>query len=129
MQFNFNHVLQILTLVLFSTFAQANSKTIEPQAVLQLIQKQQAPLILDVRSAEEFAQGHIPGAINISYQSLPQNQQLNAYKEQDIVIYCRSGRRAQIASKVLQDKGFKQLIDLKGHMIAWQKLHYPLALF
>ena len=129
MQFNFNHMLQLLILVLFSTFAQANSKTIEPQTVLKLIQKQQAPLILDVRSAEEFAQGHIPGAINISYQSLPQNQQLNAYKEQDIVIYCRSGRRAQIASKVLQEKGFKQLIDLKGHMIAWQKLHYPLALF
>ena len=125
----FNYVLQILTLVLFSTFAQANIKTIEPQTVLKLIETQQAPLILDVRSAEEFYQGHIPGAINISYELLPENQQLNAYKKQDIIIYCRSGRRAQIASQVLQKNGFKQLIDLNGHMIAWQQLHYPLALF
>ena len=125
----YNYVLQILILVLFSTFAQANIKTIEPQTVLKLIETQQAPLILDVRSVEEFYQGHIPGAINISYELLPENQQLNAYKEQDIVIYCRSGRRAQIASQVLQEKGFKQLISLNGHMIAWQQLHYPLALF
>ena len=125
----FNHLLQVLTLVLFSTFAQANIRTIEPQAVLKLIETQQAPVILDVRSAEEFYQGHIPGAINISYELLPENQQLNAFKEQDIVIYCRSGRRAQIASKILQEKGFKKLIDLNGHMIAWQQLHYPLALF
>ena len=122
----FNKIIQTLTLVLFSAFAQANIKSIEPQTVLQLIQKQQAPVILDVRSAEEFAQGHIPGAINISYEALSKNQLLNAYKEQDIVIYCRSGRRALIASKVLQAKGFKQLIDLNGHMIAWQQLHYPL---
>lgn len=124
-----NHVLQILILVLFSTFAQANIKTIEPQTVLKLIETQQAPLILDVRSEKEFYQGHIPGAINISYEKLAKNQQLNAYKEQDIVIYCRSGRRAQIAMQVLQDKGFTQLIDLNGDMIAWQQLHYPLALF
>lgn len=129
MQFNFNHVLQILTLVLFSTFAQANSKTIEPQAVLQLIQKQQAPLILDVRSAEEFAQGHIPGAMNIAYENLPENQQLNAYKKQDIILYCRSGKRAQIASKMLQEQGFKKLFELNGHLLAWQQLHYPLTLF
>ena len=122
------HAFQILTLVLFSTFAQANNKTVEPQTVLKMIEAQQTPLILDVRSAEEFHQGHIPGAINISYEKLPQDQQLNAYKEQDIIIYCRSGRRAQIASQVLQEKGFKQLITLNGHMIAWQQLHYPLAL-
>ena len=124
-----NNIIQVLTLVLFSAFAQANIKSIEPQTVLKLIQKQQAPLILDVRSAEEFYQGHIPGAINISYELLPENQQLNTYKEQDIIIYCRSGRRAQIASKILQEKGFKKLIDLNGHMTAWQERHYPLALF
>jgi rhodanese-related sulfurtransferase len=125
----FNHVFQILTLVLFSSFAQANNSSIGPEKVLQLIQNKQAPLILDVRSAQEFAQGHIPGAINIAYQLLPDSPQLNAYKDQDIVIYCRSGRRAQIASQILQKKGFERLIDLRGSMIAWQKLNYPLALF
>ena len=125
----FTHVLQLLILVLFSTFAQANAKSVNPQTVLQLIQDKQAPLILDVRTAGEFAQGHVPGAINISYELLPASHQLDNNKEQDIIIYCHSGRRAKIASQILQKKGFKQLISLNGNMIAWQKLNYPLALF
>ena len=125
----FNKIIQILTLVLFTTFAQANIKTIQPQTMLKLIEKQQAPLIIDVRSAEEFYQGHIPGARNIDYKLLSKSQQLNAYKEKDIVLYCHSGRRAQIASQILQEKGFNQLITLQGNMIEWQQLHYPLAYF
>jgi phage shock protein E len=126
---NLNNMIALLILVLFSTFAQADIKTIEPQNVLKLIETHQAPLILDVRSAKEFDQGHIPGAINISYQDLSKSQKLNAYKELDIIIYCRSGRRARIAANILQEKGFKKLYDLHGSIIAWQKLNYPLALF
>ncbi|MCW8994734.1 MAG: rhodanese-like domain-containing protein [Psychromonas sp.] len=128
----FNNAIHILMLVLFSAFtqvAQADIKTVAPETLLELIQKQQAPLILDVRSANEFAQGHISGAINISYELLTEEQQLNAYKDREIIIYCRSGRRAQIASKILQDKGFKQLTELNGDMLEWQKKHYPVAFF
>lgn len=125
----FNHIIQILTLVLFTTFAQAHTKTIEPQTILKLIQNNQAPLILDVRSTTEFYKGHIPGAININYQLLSKSQALNNYKKQDIVIYCRSGRRAKIAAEILQEKGFNQLIALNGNMIEWQHRNYPLALF
>lgn len=125
----FKNIINVLTLVLFSTIAQANVKTIEPQTVLQLINNKQAPLILDVRTAQEFAQGHIQGAINISYDLLPKSHELDAYKEKEIIIYCRSGRRAQVASKILQKKGFKQLSDLNGSLIAWQQLHYPLVIF
>lgn len=122
----FNKKATALTLLLLSTFVQADIQTIEPQTVLKLIEKQQAPLILDVRSEAEFEQGHIQGAVNIPYDRLQENQQLNAYKEQQIIIYCRSGRRAEIASKLLQEKGFKRLLDLNGDIIAWKKLNYPL---
>lgn len=121
-------VVKLLALLLFSAFSQANIQQIEPQVLLKLIQDQQAPLILDVRSKEEFQQGHIQGAINISYDRLEnENVLLNAHKNNTIIVYCRSGRRAQVAYQILHKKGFKQLVDLKGHIILWQQRQYPLV--
>jgi phage shock protein E len=51
-------------------FNNANAQQISPQQLLELIELQQAPTILDVRSEKEFQQGHIQGAINISYEQL-----------------------------------------------------------
>lgn len=120
---------KLLPLLLFSIFANANGQQIEPQALVRLLQKQQAPFILDVRSAQEYQQGHIQGAINISYDLLEANSQLiAAHKDKPIIVYCRSGKRAQRAEQILQRKGFTQLIDLKGHMNLWQQRGYPLAI-
>lgn len=120
---------KLLPLLLFSIFANANGQQIEPQALVKLLQKQQAPFILDVRSAQEYQQGHIQGAINISYDLLEANSQLiAAHKDKPIIVYCRSGKRAQRAEQILQRKGFTQLIDLKGHMNLWQQRGYPLAI-
>lgn len=124
---NINYIISRIILVLFTTFAQAGVKLIEPQMMLKLLQNKQAPLILDVRTEQEFINGHIEGAINISYDLLiEQNEKLVPYKERDIIVYCRSGRRVQIAYKIMQEQGFKKLIGLNGHMILWKKLHYPL---
>lgn len=125
----FIHMLQLLTLALFTSIAQANVKSVEPHTVLKLIEAQQAPLILDVRTAKEFAHGHIPGAVNISYDLLMASQALDEYKDSPIIIYCRTGRRAQVAAQILQKKGFTQLSDINGSMIAWQQLQYPIAMF
>ena len=120
---------KLLPLLLFSLFANANVQQIEPQALVRLLQKQQAPLILDVRSAQEYQQGHIKGAINISYDLLAANSQLiDAHKGKPMIVYCRSGKRAQHAEQILQKKGFTQLIDLRGHMNLWQQRGYPLAI-
>ena len=120
---------KLLPLLLFSVFVNANGKQMEPQALVRLLQKQQAPFILDVRSAQEYQQGHIQGAINISYDLLEANSQLIAtHKDKPIIVYCRSGKRAQRAEQILQRKGFTQLIDLKGHMNLWQQRGYPLAI-
>ena len=121
-----NQIMRIISLFLFSSFAHANTGSIEPDALLKLIKKQQAPLIIDVRTAQEFAQGHIQGAINIDYRTIDQAKNLSENKDKQIIIYCRSGHRAKIASKILYQKGFENLIDLHGHMITWQALNYPL---
>ena len=122
-----NYIISLIILVLFTIFAQAAVKSIKPQEVLKLLQNKQAPLILDVRSEQEFIDGHIEGAVNISYDLLiEKNEALTAYKERDIIVYCRSGRRTQIAYKILQEQGFTKLIDLNGHLILWNKRNYPL---
>ena len=118
---------KLLPLLLFSTLSHANVQQVAPHVLLELIENNQAPFILDVRTAEEFQQGHIKGAVNISHDLLENSTELfKIKKEQPIVVYCRSGRRAQIAYKILDKKGYKQLVDLQGHMILWQQNRFPL---
>lgn len=90
----------------------------------QFLEKQQKSnlLVLDVRSKEEFAQGHVPGAINIPHDQLDkQLEQLSEHKNSEIVLYCRSGRRAGAAEAYLSSQGFKKLYHLKGDMIGWNE--------
>lgn len=121
------NIVKLLILMLFSSFCSANIQQLSPQALLKLLKEHNAPLILDVRSAQEYQQGHIQGAINIAYDQLQDHSALlNQYRSQPIVVYCRSGRRAQIAHQLLQQQGFSQTIDLKGHINLWQQYQYPL---
>lgn len=79
-------------------------------------------VILDVRSPEEYAAGHVPGAINISHLEIEQNiQQLSAFKDKPVVLYCRSGKRAAKAADVLLTHDFSQLKHLQGDMLGWQE--------
>ena len=83
-------------------------------------------VILDVRSAEEFAEGHIPGAINMPFKQLTDyRQQLNKLNGKPIVVYCRSGRRAVIALDWLDQQGYAPLYHLDGDMLAWQEANLP----
>jgi len=86
------------------------------------------PVILDVRSPDEYSDGHIPGAINVPYDQIGTHlDSLEAYRDREIVVYCRSGRRAGVAEAALADAGFRHLLDLEGHMQSWQAAQYPLA--
>jgi len=120
--------LRIAAILLFSACAQAQITQIEPQALLDNIVNQQTLTILDVRSEQEFSEGHIQGAINIPYDQLVQNKtRIAKYKAQELVLYCRSGRRASVAYQTLQNLGFSKLIDLRGHINLWQALNFPLV--
>jgi len=85
-------------------------------------------VILDVRSKEEFNQGHIAGAINVSYDNVEANLgKLTKYQKSKIVVYCRSGRRAGIAEQVLVENGFSNLRHLTGDMNGWQAANLPVV--
>ena len=105
----------------------AGPKIISAEELAERIQLEQAPLIIDVRSAEEYAGGHIPGALNIPHAELPDRlSEIDAAKADEIVVHCKSGYRAGIAKEILIEAGYSNLRDLDGHMNAWQSGGYPI---
>lgn len=78
--------------------------------------------ILDVRTAEEFAEGHLPNAINIDVKqsSFKEDALKQLDKSRHIAVYCRSGRRSVTAANILVQNGF-QVTNLEGGILAWQK--------
>jgi len=109
--------------------ADAPSNKISPAQVIERIDGKDAELvILDVRTPEEFAAGHLPGARNISHdQLLARIAELDDAKDKDIVVYCRSGRRSELAIKDMKTQGFERLLHLEGDMLEWQAQQRPLA--
>lgn len=82
------------------------------------------PTILDVRSAREFAAGHVPGAVNIPFARIGARVNELRADRAPLVVYCELGPRAWIAGWVLRRAGFT--VDyLKGHMAAWRRARLP----
>ncbi len=99
---------------------------ISPQVYQQqFISQAQSHFLLDVRTPEEFASGHIEGASNISVQTLAQRL-AEVPRDQPIVVYCRSGNRSAQAARILAQAGYTDVYDLGG-IITWQAAGYPVV--
>ncbi len=69
-------------------------------------------VVIDVRTPEEYSMGHYKKSLNIPYNQIEQRiKDLEKYKNKTIILYCRSGRRAEIAKKMLESNGFKNVIN------------------
>ncbi len=84
--------------------------------------------ILDVRTLEEYAAGHINGSMLLAVQDIPE-QELNDRlmdipKDRKILVYCRSGTRSLKASKILVDNGFSEVYNMQGGITDWIKAGY-----
>ena len=80
--------------------------------------------VLDVRTPQEFAAGHVPGAVNIPYDQVA-SRLGEIPKDDEVVLYCQSGRRAGLAAEVLADNGYGRLAHLDGDMRGWQQAGRP----
>ncbi|MGB0376560.1 MAG: rhodanese-like domain-containing protein [Flavobacteriaceae bacterium] len=86
------------------------------------IQKDSVQLI-DVRTPEEFQEGHIPGAMNLNFYN-PEYLRAEAQcldPEKPVYLYCKLGGRSKKASKMFLELGFRYVYDLKGGFSGWQK--------
>ena len=90
----------------------------------------QADVVVDVREADEYAAGHIPGALHISRGMLEfRFSAMPALQSRDlrVLLYCKTGGRAALAGAALKDMGYLQVHNLAGGFDAWQAAGKPVA--
>lgn len=86
-----------------------------------------APVVFDVRTQQEYEAGHVPGAINIPHTDIAARAgEFSVYEDREVVVYCGTGKRAAMAEADLRAAGFKNVLDLDGHMQEWEADGYPL---
>ena len=102
-----------------------------PLGAGQLLQRQQAgqsSVLLDVRTSEEYLDGHIAGALNIPVDQLSgRASALGVPRDSEIVVYCVSGKRATKAQETLTSLGYTHVRQLDGSLNTWRQRHLPLA--
>ena len=78
-------------------------------------------VLVDVRTAEEFADGYIEGALNIDYFSATFSDEIsNIGLEKPVLVYCRSGNRSGKSMKIMYDLGFKEVYNLIDGIKGWK---------
>lgn len=101
----------------------AAERTITAEALAARLDGPAPPTVLDVRGADEVAEGHLPGAVAIAHDQVPARlAELGAPRE--IVLYCRSGRRARLAGESLERAGF-DVVYLEGDYPSWAAAGRP----
>lgn len=94
---------------------------VQPAELAALLAAADAPLLLDVRTPEEFAAGHIAGALLVPIAELEARLgELAAYRERGVVSYCEVGGRAGKANELLRSAGFANVRSLDGSMRRWR---------
>lgn len=105
-----------------------SSQIISQQELMESLESNPAPLILDVRTPREYRGGHVPGAVNLEYRQIPSRlADLAPAMEREIVVYCEVGPRAQAAQSMLLQAGFTNVRHLQGDMSAWRRSGLPTA--
>lgn len=94
--------------------------------LLELIQKGEPITIIDVRSESEYRSGHVPGAIHLPFwKAYFKASDLDAPRDQTLVVYCAHGPRAIIGKGAFMLADFEDIRYLDGHMTAWNKAKLP----
>jgi rhodanese-related sulfurtransferase len=106
-------------------YRQSNYREVTSQVASEFI-KTDKPFILDVRTPGEYERGHLKDAVLIPVQVLhKQLAKLSDYKNKDILIYCATGNRSTVASRILIENGFKQVTNMRYGIVDWSAKQYP----
>ena len=111
-----------------SACGQQNFENIDVQGFAELMADTNHVVVLDVRTVDEFKEGHIEGAVNIDQAQGDFVGQVKTAMSTDktIAVYCRSGRRSANAAGKLAAEGYK-CVNLKGGIIAWKGANMPVT--
>ena len=127
--FLFSLLIAVASLLVWNLFGNAISgiSDVIPMEAIRLINHANAVMV-DLRRENDFKDGHILNAINIPVDELPERQnELQKYKERQVILYCNNGAESTRASRILRQNGFEKLHCLKGGVHAWRNANLPLA--
>lgn len=110
----------------FGCKAQNSVKVLTAEEFAAAVKADKKAVVLDVRRPDEFAAGHIEGAVLLNFlDTISFNAGVEKLdKSKTYYIYCRSGRRSNNAAVILQKKGFT-VFDLGGGFLSWQRYNLP----
>jgi len=109
----------IIVLIIANKINKRGITMVNAQQARDLI-KDSTTVVLDVRSTQEFAQGHIQGARLIPVSEIDTRiSELADLKDRPILVYCHAGSRSSTASRILLKNGFKKVSNLQGGITAW----------
>ena len=111
---NFGHIIQGIV-------------QIEPMEATRLVNHEHA-VIIDIRSAADFANGHILDAVNISDADMnDRKQDLEKYRKKPLIVCCQTGATSPAIVRRLKSDGFPAVFTLRGGLTTWQRAGLPLV--
>ncbi|TCS43022.1 rhodanese-like domain-containing protein [Reinekea marinisedimentorum] len=117
----------VLLILLIKTEGARGGAAVSNAQATALINNENAK-VLDIRSRDDFLAGHLPNAINIPSKDLQiRLSELNAYKDENLIIVCKSGTTAGAIGTILNKQGFTKLHKLRGGILEWKGNNLPLV--
>lgn len=122
-------LLPLILLLLVSApqaMGQSGYRSIDAASFHRQLDAEPSAILVDVRTAEEYNEGHLPGAVHIDvlqagFQEAIQQLDLT----QPMYVYCHSGGRSARASRIIRELGVVQIYDLRGGIMAWKAHSFP----
>ena len=105
---------------------ESDAPEVLPQELVARLAAAAPPLVLDVRTPQEYAAGHVPGALNVPHKALAGRlAEVLDFRDREVVVYCERGKRSVMAGGVLREAGFTSIRHLQGHMVEWRRQGLP----
>lgn len=120
-------IVSLLVVTLNSCSSKAQPGTLlAPTDFKKKVDATENPVIVDVRTPEEYSEGHLADAVNMDWEGDSFNSQIKSLdKNASVFVYCYGGGRSSEAAKEMRKQGFKNVYDLKGGFSAWRKAGLP----
>lgn len=111
-----------------STQNQGSKTDLSPEEFAAKIKELPEAPLLDVRTPEEFSDGHLQNALNFNWNGNEFENQIETLdKTKPVLVYCRSGSRSAAAARSMRSKGFEEVIEMKGGIIGWSAANLPIT--
>lgn len=118
--------LAVLLGLLISHESRKSGPSLSPAQLTALVNREDA-VVLDLRDASEYRQGHIVSSINMPVAKLGERiAELERYRERPVVVVCKMGHHSGAVAKTLREKGFARVFRLGGGILEWQGAQLPM---